>query len=47
MGDDRFVVQQGITLIGQITIVPVYLPEFVDSWNDTARGTGGFGSTGV
>jgi dUTP pyrophosphatase len=47
MGDDRFVVQQGITRIGQITIVPVYLPEFVDSWNDTARGTGGFGSTGV
>ena len=47
MGDDRFVIQQGITRIGQLTIVPVMLPEFVDSWNDTTRGTGGFGSTGV
>ena len=46
MGDDRFVIQQYITRIGQITIVPVMLPQFVDSWNDTERGTGGFGSTG-
>jgi len=46
MGDDRFIVQAYITRIGQITIVPVMLPEFVDSWNDTERGTGGFGSTG-
>lgn len=47
MGDDRFVIQEGITRIGQITIVPVALPEFEDTWNDTSRGTGGFGSTGV
>lgn len=46
MGDDRFVIQEGITRIGQITIVPVMLPEFIDTWNDTERGTGGFGSTG-
>lgn len=46
MGDDRFVVQQYITRIGQITIVPVMLPQFIDSWNDTERGVGGFGSTG-
>lgn len=46
MGDDRFVIQQYITRIGQITIVPVMLPQFIDSWNDTERGVGGFGSTG-
>lgn len=46
-GDDRFVIQQYTTRIGQLTIVPVMLPEFVDIWNDTARGTGGFGSTGA
>jgi dUTPase len=23
------------------------LPEFTDIWNDTERGTGGFGSTGT
>ena len=33
--------------IAQLLIVPVVLCDFVDSWNDTARGTGGFGSTGV
>lgn len=46
MGNDRFVIQQYITRIGQLTIVPVMLPAFVDTWNDTARGTGGLGSTG-
>jgi dUTP pyrophosphatase len=45
-GDDRFVIQQYITRIGQLSIVPIYLPVFVDSWNDTARGVNGFGSTG-
>jgi dUTPase len=27
--------------------MPVLLCEFFDSWNDTERGTGGFGSTGA
>jgi len=27
--------------------MPVLLPEFTDIWNDTQRGTGGFGSTGT
>lgn len=46
MGDDRFVIHKNVTRIGQITIVPAMLPEFVDTWNDTERGTSGFGSTG-
>jgi len=35
--------------IAQLVILPVILPEFneVDSLNDTIRGEGGFGSTGV
>jgi len=32
--------------IAQIVIQKIEVPEFVDIWNDTARGTGGFGSTG-
>lgn len=32
--------------IAQLVIMPVLLVEFVDAWNDTDRGTGGFGSTG-
>lgn len=32
--------------IAQLVIQPVQLVDFVDSWNDTQRGTGGFGSTG-
>ena len=32
--------------IAQLVIMPVLLVDFVDAWNDTARGTGGFGSTG-
>lgn len=32
--------------IAQLVIMPVILCDFVDSWNDTERGTGGFGSTG-
>ena len=46
VGDDPFEIKQGVTRIGQLTIVPVMLPTFVDTWNDTERGTGGFGSTG-
>ncbi len=33
--------------IAQLVIVPVLLPAFTDIWNDTERGTGGFGSTGT
>lgn len=32
--------------IAQLVIMPVLLVDFVDAWNDTARGDGGFGSTG-
>jgi len=32
--------------IAQLVILPVILCDFIDSWNDTKRGTGGFGSTG-
>jgi dUTP pyrophosphatase len=36
----------GETRIAQLVIMPVVLANFVDFWNDTKRGTGGFGSTG-
>ena len=32
--------------IAQLVIMPIQLVKFKDTWNDTARGTGGFGSTG-
>lgn len=32
--------------IAQLVIMPVLLAKFKDIWNDTKRGTGGFGSTG-
>ena len=32
--------------IAQLVIMPVLLCGFVDAWNDTDRGTAGFGSTG-
>jgi len=33
--------------IAQLVIQRVELPTFYDAWNDTQRGTGGFGSTGT
>ena len=33
--------------IAQLVIQPVELVEFYDTWNDTQRGAGGFGSTGT
>ena len=33
--------------IGQIIILPTVICDFVDIWNDTERGEGGFGSTGI
>lgn len=44
-GDTEYKVVAGETKIAQLVLVPVLLPVFVDSWNDTERGNGGFGST--
>lgn len=50
-GHEPYEVNKFATRIAQLVIVPILLPEVkvVDeaNWNDTARGTGGFGSTGV
>jgi len=43
--EDRYEIKVG-DRIAQLVILPVLLPAFVDAWNDTERGTGGFGSTG-
>ena len=51
-GDDPYFIKQYDTRIAQLVIAPVVLAEFGDfagseaEWNDTVRGTGGFGSTG-
>ena len=42
---EDYVIENG-DKIGQIVIQKVELPEFIDMWNDTQRGVGGFGSTG-
>lgn len=44
-GEDPYNIEVG-DRIAQLVIMPVLLPEFTDIWNDTQRGTGGFGSTG-
>lgn len=44
-GDTEYKVVAGETKIAQLVLIPVLLPVFVDSWNDTERGNGGFGST--
>lgn len=44
-GKEPYVINNG-DRIGQLVIQKVELVEFVDIWNDTERGTGGFGSTG-
>ena len=46
IGEDPYKIFVG-DRIAQLVIMPVLLVEFKDIWNDTARGTGGFGSTGV
>jgi dUTP pyrophosphatase len=46
-GEDPYQIERGVTRIAQLVISPVMLAEFVDVWNDTERGTGGFGSTGT
>lgn len=45
-GDNIYTITAFETRIAQLIILPVELVEFVDTWNDTVRGTGGFGSTG-
>ena len=46
ISDDPYKISAG-DRIAQLVIMPVLLPAFVDAWNDTSRGTGGFGSTGT
>jgi dUTP pyrophosphatase len=45
MGHQPYSINHG-DRIAQIVISPVVLCTFADAWNDTERGTGGFGSTG-
>jgi len=45
LGDEVYKITRG-DRIAQLVIIPVLLVEFEDIWNDTQRGTGGFGSTG-
>jgi dUTP pyrophosphatase len=46
ISEDPYKISRG-DRIAQLVLIPVLLPEFVDIWNDTERGTGGFGSTGT
>lgn len=46
ISEDVYTIERG-DRIAQLVIMPVLLVNFVDIWNDTERGTGGFGSTGV
>lgn len=45
LGEDPYKIERG-DRIAQLVVIPVVLCDFVDIWNDTERGTGGFGSTG-
>jgi dUTP pyrophosphatase len=45
IGEDPYVITAG-DRIAQLVVQRVELPTFYDAWNDTQRGTGGFGSTG-
>lgn len=46
LSEDPYRIEKG-DRIAQLVIMPILLCNFVDTWNDTARGTGGFGSTGT
>ena len=46
ISEDIYTIKRG-DRIAQLVLMPVLLPEFTDIWNDTERGTGGFGSTGT
>jgi dUTP pyrophosphatase len=50
-GEDPYFISRYTTRIAQLVVVPIALVEFeswdaIESWEDTARGQGGFGSTG-
>ena len=45
ISEDPYLVQAG-DRIAQLVVQPVQIVDFYDAWNDTQRGTGGFGSTG-
>ena len=45
IGDEPYKIEK-YDRIAQLVIMPVLLVNFIDAWNDTARGEGGFGSTG-
>jgi dUTP pyrophosphatase len=45
ISEDPYLVEPG-DRIAQLVVQRVELPTFRDVWNDTQRGTGGFGSTG-
>jgi dUTP pyrophosphatase len=45
ISEDPYVIEPG-DRIAQLVVQRVELPTFRDAWNDTQRGTGGFGSTG-
>jgi dUTP pyrophosphatase len=52
-GEEPYFIYPYSTRIAQLVISPIILAKFVEfegteeEWNDTERGTGGFGSTGV
>ena len=46
IGDDPYKITTG-DRIAQLVIQKVELVGFKDIWNDSTRGTGGFGSTGT
>ncbi len=53
-GEDPYFIEQYTTRIAQLVITPVVLAEFhvfdptiTGLWDDTSRGTGGFGSTNL
>ena len=45
ISDDKYEINIG-DRIAQLVIMPIILCDFVDSWNDTKRSIGAFGSTG-
>lgn len=45
ISEDPYKIEVG-DRIAQLVIQPIQLVDFKDTWNDTQRGTGGFGSTG-
>ena len=46
ISDKAYIITRG-DRIAQLVVQPVVLTSFHDAWNDTERGTGGFGSTGL